>query len=363
MAIIHRTYIIAEAGVNHNGDEKKAMELVDIAADAGANAVKFQSFLPKYLVTKSASTASYQAKNLNNDSISQYEMLEKLKLPEGALIRLSEYCKKKNIEFLCTPFDHASLDYLVKNTTMPYLKLSSGEITNGHFLLASARSGMPIILSTGMSNIYEIGEALSILYYGYNYPIGYPKNLYSITPLMLTYLRSKVTLLHCVSQYPASVTGTNLKAIDTLRDIFGLRVGLSDHSLGINMAVAAAARGSSVIEKHFTYDVKADGPDHPASLSPSALKEMISCIREVEQGMGSGEKVCQPEEVDTRIAARRSVVAAASIAKGSIFSEENIACKRPSTGGVTPNHFWDLLGKEAKRDYSADDFIEVAELQ
>lgn len=363
MAILHRTYIIAEAGINHNGDEKKAVELVDIAVAAGANAVKFQSFSPHALVTKSAATAHYQAKNLGNDSISQYEMLEKLKLPEGALVRINEYCKKQNIDFLCTPYDNSSLAYLVQNTSMPYIKLSSGEITNGHFLLSAARTGMPVILSTGMSNIFEIGEALSILYYGYNYPIGYPKNLYSITPLMLTYLRSKVTLLHCVSQYPASIAGTNLKAMDTLRDIFGLRVGLSDHSLGINMAIAAAARGASVIEKHFTYNVNSAGPDHAASLSPSALKEMVSCIREVEQGIGNGEKICQPEEVDTRVAARRSVVAATAIAKGSIFSEENIACKRPSTGGVTPNHFWDLLGKEAKRDYSVDDFIEVAELQ
>ncbi|MEQ1706067.1 MAG: N-acetylneuraminate synthase [Rickettsiales bacterium] len=363
MQILHGTYIIAEAGVNHNGSEEKAIELVDIAVAAGANAVKFQAFAPEALVTKSAATAHYQAKNLSDDSISQYEMLERLKLPEGALVRINKYCKKQNIDFLCTPFDNGSLDYLVKNTSMPYLKLSSGEITNGHFLLAAARTGVPIILSTGMSNIYEIGEALSVLYYGYNYPIGYPRNSYSITPLMLTYLRSKVTLLHCVSQYPASITATNLKAIDTLRDIFGLRVGLSDHSLGINMAIAAVARGASVIEKHFTYDLNAVGPDHAASLSPSALKDMVSCIREVELGIGNGEKTCQPEEEDTRIAARRSVVASVAINKGTVFSEKNIACKRPSTGGISPNRFWDLLGKEAKFDYAADDFIGVVELQ
>lgn len=363
MPIIHRTYIIAEAGVNHNGDEKKAFELVDIAVAAGANAVKFQLFSPDEVVTKTAATAQYQAENLNDKNISQHQMLENLKLPDGALLRISEYCKKANIDFLCTPYDHKSLEYLVKNTAMPYLKLSSGEVTNGHFLLTAARTGMPIILSTGMSNIYEIGEALSVLYYGYNYSIGYPKNLYSITPLMLTYLRSKVTLMHCVSHYPASIAGTNLKAIDTLRDIFGLRVGLSDHSLGVNMPIAAAARGACAIEKHFTYDVKASGPDHAASLSPNALKEMVECIREVEQGIGNGEKICQPEEKNTQVAARRSVVAAKVIAKGELFSEENIICKRPSIGGVLPNHLWDLLGKEAQCDYAADDYIDIIELK
>jgi N-acetylneuraminate synthase len=363
MPIIHKTYIIAEAGVNHNGDEQKAFNLVDIAVAAGANAVKFQLFSPNNLVTKKAPTAQYQAKNLNDNNVSQYEMLAKLTLPDGALLRIAEHCKKLKIDFLCTPFDHNSLEYLLKNTSMPYLKLSSGEVTNGHFLLTAARTGMPIILSTGMSNIYEIGEALSVLYYGYNYQIGYPKNLYSITPLMLTYLRSKVMLLHCVSQYPASIIGTNLKAIDTLSDIFGLRVGLSDHSSGINMALAAVARGSCMIEKHFTFDVKASGPDHAASLSPDGLKEMVSCIREVEQGIGNGDKICQSEEKDTQIIARRSVVAAATITRGTIFSEENLTCKRPSLGDVSPNNLWNLLGREAQRDYAVDDFIDIIELQ
>jgi|CXWL01.1.fsa_nt_gi N-acetylneuraminate synthase len=358
----NKTYIIAEAGVNHDGNEKLALELVDIAVAAGADAVKFQLFSPEELVTKTAITAEYQAQNLNDSNVLQYEMLKRLSLPDGAMLRLAEYCKKSGIDFLCTPFDFKSLEYLVKNTSMPYLKLASGEVTNSPFLLAAARTKMPIILSTGMANIAEIGEALSVLYFGYNSSSGYPKN-FSVTLEMLDYLRDKVTLLHCVSQYPAPISSMNLKAIDSLRDRFSLRVGLSDHSLGINMAVAAVARGATVIEKHFTYDVKAAGPDHIASLSPSALKEMIAAIREVEQGLGSGEKICQPEEENTKSIARRSVVAAVGIAKGELFSEENIVCKRPASGGVAPNRFWDLLGKKAKRDYAADDFIDARELQ
>ncbi len=358
----NQTYIIAEAGVNHNGNEKLAFELIDIAVAAGADAVKFQLFSPEDLVTKTAITAEYQAKNLNDSNISQYEMLQRLSLPDGAFIHLAEYCKKSGIDFLCTPFDFKSLEYLTRNTHMPYLKLASGEVTNSPFLLAAARTKMPIILSTGMADIAEIGEALSVLYYGYNSSSGYPKN-FNITPEMLDYLRNKVTLLHCVSQYPAAISSTNLKAIDSLRDEFSLRIGLSDHSVGINMAVAAVARGATVIEKHFTYDVKAAGPDHIASLSPSALKEMVVAIREVEQGLGSEKKICQPEEKNTKSIARRSVVAAVWIAKGTLFIEENIICKRPASGGIPPNLFWDLLGKKAKRDYAADDFIDASELQ
>ncbi len=358
----NKTYIIAEAGVNHDGNGKLALELVDIAVAGGADAVKFQLFSPEELVTKTAETANYQAQNLNDSNISQYEMLKRLSLPDGAMLRVADYCKKLGIDFLCTPFDFKSLEYLVKNTAMPYLKLASGEVTNSPFLLAAARTKMPIILSTGMANIAEIGEALSVLYFGYNFSSGYPKN-FNVTQDMLSYLRDKVTLLHCVSQYPAPINITNLRAMDSLRDKFSLLVGLSDHSVGINMAVAAVARGATVIEKHFTYDTKAAGPDHAASLSPSALKEMVAAIREVEQGLGSGEKICQPEEENTKSIARRSVVAAVGISKGSLFTEENIMCKRPASGGVSPKHFWDLLGKEARHDYSADDFIDARELQ
>jgi N-acetylneuraminate synthase len=358
-----KTYIIAEAGVNHDGDEERALGLIDIAVEAGADAVKFQLFTPDALVTKDAETADYQQQNLNDQNISQLDMLRLLTLPVGALVRLSEHCKIRGIDFLCTPFDKESLDYLIeREIPMRYLKLASGEVTNGPLLLAAARTGKPIILSTGMANIEEIREALAILYFGYNFLNAHPKEL-ELAPAMLEFLRERVTLLHCVSQYPAPLSSMNLRAINTLAAEFSLPVGLSDHSPGINSTLAAVARGAAMIEKHFTYDVGATGPDHAASLSPQELKGMVAAIREVESTLGDGRKICQPEEENTRLVARRSVVAATAITKGEIFSEENICCKRPALGEVAPNNFWKLLGKKAGRDYSADDFIAAREIE
>ncbi|MDX1975785.1 MAG: N-acetylneuraminate synthase [Rickettsiales bacterium] len=356
-------YIIAEAGVNHDGDLQKAHLLVDIAADAGADAVKFQLFVPELLVTGQAPTATYQSKNLKDDAISQQAMLQKLTLPAEAMIELATYCQSKKIDFLCTPFEHQSLKILTERTKMRYLKLASGEVTNGPLLLASARTGLPIILSTGMSNLDEIGIALSILHFGYSHKAGSPQPLSQPTADMLAALKDKVTLLHCVSQYPAPIHLTNLKAMETIAKRFGLPIGLSDHTVGITMSVAAAARGASVIEKHFSYDVKATGPDHSASLSAGELKAMAAAIREVESGLGNGEKHCQAEERNTLSIARRSVVAAYPIEKGEKFSEQNLICKRPATGPVSPNQYWQLLGKPAKSGYAADDFIQADELK
>lgn len=357
------TYIIAEAGVNHDGDELLAHELVRIAANAGADAVKFQLFSPEAIVTKIVPTAQYQAKNLGDNGISQQEMLKKLCLPNEAFVRLMENCKTYNIDFMCTPFDHASLEYLVTNTQMPYLKLPSGEVTNGSLLLAGARTQQPIILSTGMATLEEITAALCILHFGYNNPTGYPTNLSQLTAEILADLHTKVTLLHCVSQYPAPIESTNLRAMDTLSKKFTLPVGFSDHSLGITMPIAAVARGAVMIEKHFTYDISAVGPDHAASLSPTNLKNMVSAIRDVEKSLGTGEKICQPQEKNTRDIARRSVVAAKPIIIGEIFNEENLTCKRPATGDVAPNSLWSLLGKVAKLGYAEDDFIDKIELE
>ena len=360
-------YIIAEAGVNHNGSEAHAMELIDIAAKAGADAIKFQLFKPELLVTATAATAEYQARNLNDTRISQRQMLEKLTLPEGALVRLEAHCREKHIDFLCTPFDHESLGYLVKNTKMRYLKLPSGEVANGPLLLAAARTGLPIILSTGMADMQEIGVALGILYFGYTHKDGIPAALDQPTPDMLAYLRSKVTLLHCVSQYPAPREATNLRAMDSMRDMFGLPTGLSDHTEGVDVALMAVARGAFVIEKHFTYDKNADGPDHKASLTPGELKALVeangkAAVSADEAVLGSPLKRCQPVEESTRDIARKSVVAAAAIAQGEIFSERNLTCKRPATGGVAPNYLWSLLGKNSTRGYSVDDFIDSTEL-
>ncbi|MBY0408130.1 MAG: N-acetylneuraminate synthase [Rickettsiales bacterium] len=355
-------YLIAEAGVNHDGSEASARELVDIAADSGADAVKFQLFSPEALVTPSAHTADYQSKNLKDTQVSQRQMLEKLTLPTGAMARLWEYCEKKNIDFLCTPFDAQSLNELVATTQMPYLKLASGEVTNGPLLLAAARTGMPVILSTGMSSLDEISAALSVLYYGYHNAAGFPARASVATPEMLADLREKVTLLQCVSQYPAPVHTTNLLAMDTLEQTFSLYIGLSDHSLGLTMSIAAAARGARIIEKHFTYDVAARGPDHAASLSPEGLKALVAAIRDVSQGLGTGEKECQIEEASTRSVARRSVVAATAIPRGTPFTEQNLTAKRPASG-LSPNRLWELLGRVAKRDYAAEEFIDPAELK
>lgn len=356
-----RTYIIAEAGVNHNGDEAIARQLIDIAAEAKADAVKFQLFNPSALVTHDAKTAAYQAENLGDHAISQKAMLEKLCLPEGAYERLEAHCQSRSIDFICTPFDHASLDYLVTHTRMPYLKLPSGEVTNGPLLLACARTGLPIILSTGMANLHEVGEALSVLHYGFTHAQGAPTTVGQPTPAMLTALQGKVTILHCVSQYPAPADSLNLRAIATLREAFGLPVGYSDHSLGITMPIASVAMGAVMIEKHFTFDVHAAGPDHKASLTPQELAAMVAAIRAVEVARGDGKKHCQPAEESTRDIARKSVVAAAAIAKGELFSESNLTCKRPGTG-LSPNVLWQLIGKPATRDYAADSIIGKEEL-
>jgi len=357
------TYIIAEAGVNHNGDETLAHQLVEIAARAGADAVKFQIFSPEAIITNTAPTADYQAKNLADNKISQLEMIKKLCLPDDAFLRLAESCKKYNIDFMCTPFDNGSLAYLVEKTNMPYLKLSSGEVTNAPFLLAAARSEMPMILSTGMASIEEITTALCVIYFGYNNSQGFPTNFTQLTDVMLSDLQDKVSLLHCVSEYPAPIESVNLRAMDTISKIFYLPVGLSDHTLGITMPIAAVSRGAVIIEKHFTYDKSAAGPDHVMSLSPEELKDMVSAIRDVEKSLGTGEKICQSQEKNTRDIARRSIVAAHPIAAGELFSEENLICKRPATGGIMPRYLWNLIGKKAKTSYAMDDFIAKTELE
>lgn len=360
---ISSCYIIAEAGVNHDSDFRKALQLIDIAAEAKADAVKFQLFSPQLLVTNQAPTAAYQAKNLNDTAISQQSMLEKLAISQEDMRSLARHCEKRGIDFLCTPFDHESLDFLATHTPMRYLKLASGEITNGPLLVAAARKNMPIILSTGMSNLEEIAVALGILHFGYTHAAGAPDTLKPATKDQLEALQDKVVILHCVSQYPAPIHTINLKAMDTLKGAFGLPTGLSDHSLGVTMPIAAVARGAAVIEKHFTYDTRATGPDHAASLTPEGLSLMVSSIREVETGLGNGEKTCQPEEKATLSVIRRSVVAANAIRKGEVFTEANMACKRPASGEIPPNNLWKLLGKQAKHDYAADDFIRSSELE
>lgn len=362
MSDASHVYVIAEAGVNHDGSEKKAFELIDVAADSGADAVKFQLFRPELLVTGLASQAEYQKRNIKGSPKSERQMLEMLALSPDIMSHLAQHCALRKIDFLCTAFDVESLDYLVANTSMAFIKIASGDLNNGPFLLAAARTGLPIILSTGMSDMDEIATALCILHCGYTRSSGIPSKLSHPTPLMLKFLREKVVLMHSVSHYPAPVHSIHLRAMDTLAETFGLPVGFSDHSLGITLPLAAAARGAMAIEKHFTYDVKAKGPDHAASLSPDALKSMVKALRDVASALGGYEKACQIEETESRITTRRSVVAALAIAQGEEFSELNLACKRPATG-LAPNDLWELLGKTAKRDYAADEMIDPNELE
>lgn len=357
------TFVIAEAGVNHNGDIARARAMVDVAADAGADAIKFQSFKSEKLATARAPKAAYQTRN-TGDGEGQAAMLKALELSDDDHRVLFDASAAAGIEFLSTPFDEDSLDLLVGTLNVRRLKIASGELTNAPLLLAMARTGKSVILSTGMATIEEIGEALGVLAFGYTTPaddlnadpgVAAFANAYSSDTGQAA-LASQVTLLHCTSNYPATAESINLRAIETLSATFGLPVGLSDHSQGIAVATAAVARGASVIEKHFTLDAMLPGPDHTASLEPSALRDMIAAIRSVEAALGTGEKTPVAEEQDTAAVARKSLVATASIAQGDVFTEANLGSRRPGDG-IAPIHYWDILGTSADRTYNVDDLI------
>lgn len=352
-------YIIAEAGVNHNGSVDMALRLVDAASDAGADAVKFQTFRADLLVCKAAPKAHYQAK-ATGKSVTQYEMLKNLELDEVSHGTLIEYCRRKGVEFLSTPFDSESVDLLTGVFKLPRLKISSGEITNAPLLLKAARTGKPVILSTGMSSLGEIESALGVLAFGYIQSDKKP----SLEGFMEAYgsctgqkaLRDNVVLLHCTSEYPAPYSDVNLRAMDTLYAAFGLPVGFSDHTQGIAVSIAAAARGAVVIEKHFTLDRDLPGPDHKASLEPRELKDMIKSIRQVEEALGSFVKTPAQSEQKNISIARKYLVAAREIKPGEIFTAENITLKRGGAG-ISPMYYWNLLGKKANRKYARDEVI------
>jgi len=355
-----RTYIIAEAGVNHNGSLQTARKLVRVAAEASADAVKFQTFKAKNLAGRTAPKAPYQTQTTDSGE-SQYDMLRKLEINEAAHAALIVYCRKKGIEFLSTPFDLESLDLLVRRFDLPRIKIASGEITNAPLLLQAAQSGKPVILSTGMSTLDEIETALGILAFGYTQESGRP----ALKDFQRAYgseggqtaLKEKVVLLHCTTEYPARCEEANLLAMDTMRRAFGLPVGFSDHTPGIAISIAAVARGAVIIEKHFTLDRNLPGPDHRASLEPNELKLLISSIREVEWAFGSSRKAPSVSEMRNRDVVRKSLVAARDIQKGETLTETNLAVKRPGTG-VSPLHYWDRLGGKAGRDYHQDEMIE-----
>lgn len=350
--------VIAEAGVNHNGRLALALELVDAAADAGADVVKFQTFRADELATRSVAQAEYQARNTGR-SETQYEMLKALELDDKAHRQLLDRCRARNVAFLSTPFDATSLRLLIEGLGVRRLKVGSGDLTNAPLLLAMARADRDVIVSTGMATLGEIEEALGVLAFGY-VGDGEPSRTAFRSAFESTAgreaLRNKVVLLHCTSDYPAPDNEINLRAIDTLLTLYGLPVGLSDHSVGISVPIAAVARGAVMIEKHLTLDRTMAGPDHAASIEPWEFKAMVAGIRQVERALGDGNKAPTPSEQKTMPVARKSLVARTPIRSGDAFGPDNVAVKRPGTG-MSPVLFWDLVGSRATRHYAADEPI------
>lgn len=330
-----KTLIIAEAGVNHNGDMAMACALIDAAADAGADLVKFQTFDADRLVTGSARKADYQTKTTAADE-SQRDMLKRLELSAAMHEQLIAHSARRGIEFFSTAFDLDSLDYLM-GLGMARIKVPSGEITNLPYLRKVGSYGKPVILSTGMATLGDIEAALAVLE-----AAGTP--------------RDRITVLHCSTEYPAPMAEVNLLAMPALARAFGVRVGYSDHTEGIEVAIAAVALGACVIEKHFTLDRSLPGPDHRASIEPDELARMVSSIRNIELALGDGVKRPSASEEKNRLVARKSLVAARAIAKGELFSEENLAAKRPGTG-ISPMRLDEWLGRPAARDFAPDEQI------
>lgn len=330
-----KVFIIAEAGVNHNGSLDLAKKLVDVAVDAGADAVKFQTFKADKLVSKNAQKAEYQMETTAADEF-QYDMLKKLELDENAHCELICHCKEKQIMFLSTPFDHDSIDML-NAFGMPIFKIPSGEITNLPYLRHIGGLGKEVILSTGMADLGEIEDALDVL-------------IQAGTP------REKITVLHATTEYPCPIEEVNLRAMQTIRAAFGVNVGYSDHTQGIEVPIAAVAMGACVIEKHFTLDRAMEGPDHKASLEPDELKAMVVAIRNVFQALGDGIKKPSKSEVKNIQVARKSIVAACPIKIGDMFTELNITIKRPGNG-LNPMRWVEVMGQVSQKNYAEDDLI------
>jgi len=328
-----RVIVIAEAGVNHNGNIEIAMEMVDKAKTAGVDYIKFQTFTPEKLVSKYADKADYQKRTTGSNE-SQLQMLKKLALKLEDFKKIKSYCDSLGIGFISTPFDFTSIDFL-ETLNMDFWKIPSGEITNLPYLEKIASTGRDIVISTGMCDMEEIKDAIGILQNGGS---------------------GKITVLHCNTEYPTPFVDVNLKAMLQIGRETGMPIGYSDHTLGIEIVVGAVALGATIIEKHFTLDKNMDGPDHRASLDPLELKAMVTAIRNVESGLGDGIKRRTVSEEKNVNLARKSIVASKSIKKGEIFTIENITTKRPGTG-LSPMKWYDVIGTEANMDYSEDDFI------
>ena len=330
--------IIAEAGVNHNGSMKIAKQLVDAAVEAGVDIVKFQTFKAEKLVSKTAKQAEYQKKNIGNGNDSQYEMLKKLELSKENHEELIAYCKEKRIRFWSTAFDFESMDYL-HSLGLGMWKIPSGEITNYPFIRKIASYGEDVIMSTGMCETKDIQNAIDVL-------------------LRYGIRKEQIILLHCNTQYPTPYQDVNLNAMNSIKDEFGIQVGYSDHTSGIEVPIAAVALGAKVIEKHFTIDRNLPGPDHKASLEPHELKAMVGAIRHIEQALGNGIKKVSDSERANISVSRKSIVAACPIKKGEQLTEENLTVKRPGTG-LSPMLWEDVVGTIAIKDYEEEDLIQL----
>ncbi|WP_313892589.1 N-acetylneuraminate synthase [Psychrobacillus sp.] len=354
------TYIIAEAGVNHNGSFSMAKQLIDVAKEAGADAVKFQTFRAENLVTKEAQQANYQVENLG-EATSQYEMLKKLELSFEEFNSLKHYCDEIEIEFLSTPFDYDSVDFLVDDLQMQTVKIPSGELTNSPFIHYIATKQKKIIISTGMATIDEIHEALAFVAYGLAKPLADVSvdrvHSFYQTNEAKEVLQKYVKVLHCTTEYPAPFETINLNAMNQLKQEFRVSIGFSDHSQGIAASIAATGMGATVIEKHFTLDKGLPGPDHVASLEPSELIMMVENIRQIELALGTGIKEPTAIELKNRIAARKSIVASKDIKQGEVLEASNMNVKRPGSG-ISPSKYWSVIGKKATKNYHEDELID-----
>jgi len=335
---MNRVLIIAEAGVNHNGSMEIAKKLIDAAAIAGVDYVKFQTFNADRLASKNAKKAVYQQKNMNNTDDSQYAMLKQLELSQTQHIELINYCNEKGVKFFSTAFDLDSID-LLSSLNLGFWKIPSGEITNYPYLKRIALKQQPVILSTGMCVMIDIENALSVL-------------------LKFGLSKEQITILHCNTEYPTPMEDVNLNAMKTIADEFGVKVGYSDHTRGIEVPIAAVALGSTIIEKHFTLDRQMEGPDHTASLEPDELMAMVNAIRNIEKALGSVDKIISTSEQKNIAVARKSIVAATEISEGELFTEDNLTVKRPGTG-VSPMLWESIVGRVAKKQYHPDDLIEL----
>lgn len=357
-----RTIIIAEAGVNHNGDLDRALALIDAAAEAGADIVKFQTFRSDKLASRFAAKAEYQKRETGSAG-SQVEMLRALELDPETHRALIAHCEKRDIEFLSSPFDHESLHLLADTLDLDLIKLGSGELTNAPLLLGCAKTGKRLILSTGMSTLSEVEDALAVLAFGYTAMEGSRPSRQAFRNSFEAdagqeALRNYVTLLHCTTEYPTPFQDVNLLAMDTLRQAFRLPVGYSDHTDGIAISLAAVARGAAVIEKHFTLDKTLPGPDHKASLEPAELSALVIGIRAVEMALGDGVKRAAVSERGNQQVARKSLIASSAITAGETLSTQNLGVKRPGSG-ISPMLYWDILGRRVARDFGEDEQIEL----